>query len=217
MMPRPTLPRGRLRKTALVGLAVAAATAAFLPTAGHAQEAAERQWNFSVLLDGALIGEHRFRLTALEPGSRSLESTARFTVRVLGVPLYRYRHEARELWRGDCLARIASDTDDDGTRNTVRQDFAPDAGCLRSFAYWNPAILASQPLLDPQTGKTEAVQVSREEDGVITVRGQPRPATRWRLMGPKYPIDVWYATGSGEWVGLDSTVRGGRKLSYRLP
>lgn len=217
MTPQPALPHRALRKTAVFGMALAAAATSFPPTAGHAQEAAERQWNFSVFLDGAPIGEHRFRLTALEPGSRSLESTALFTVRVLGVPLYRYRHEARELWRGDCLARIASDTDDDGTRNAVRQDFAHDTGCLRSFAYWNPAILVSQPLLDPQTGKTETVQVSREEDGVVTVRGQPRPATRWRLVGPKYPIDVWYATGSGEWVGLDSTVRGGRKLSYRLP
>ncbi|WP_368671230.1 hypothetical protein [Achromobacter xylosoxidans] len=48
------------------------------------------------------------------------------------------------------------------------------------------------------------------------MRGQPRAATRWRIAGPRHPIDVWYAAGSGEWVGLDSTVRGGRRLSYRL-
>lgn len=61
------------------------------------------------------------------------------------------------------------------------------------------------------------MQISREEDGSITVRGQPRAATRWRITGPRNPIDVWYATDTGEWVGLDSTVHGGRKLSYRLP
>ncbi|SDO67372.1 hypothetical protein SAMN04489708_102187 [Paracidovorax cattleyae] len=191
-------------------LATAAANA-------QAQYATEQQWNFTVSLDGSPIGEHRFRLGAQEGGNRQLESSARFTVKVLGIAVYRYRHEAREQWRGDCLRRIAADTDDDGERSTVRQEFAPDAPCTRSFAYWNPAILASRQLLDPQSGKLEPVQISREEDGSVTVRGQPRPATRWRIAGARSPIDVWYAADTGEWVGLDSTVRGGRKLSYRLP
>ncbi|MFD2299383.1 DUF6134 family protein [Paracidovorax citrulli] len=207
----------RLRAVALAsalgpGLLLAAATAG-----AHAQGATEQQWSFAVSLDGSPIGEHRFRLGAPEGGSRQLESSARFTVKVLGIAVYRYRHEAREQWRGNCLRRIATDTDDDGDRSTVRQEFPPDGPCTRSFAYWNPAILESRQLLDPQTGKLEPVQISREEDGSITVRGQPRAATRWRITGPRNPIDVWYAADTGEWVGLDSTVRGGRKLSYRLP
>jgi hypothetical protein len=28
-------------------------------------------------------------------------------------------------------------------------------------------------------------------------------------------VDVWYSA-DGDWVGLDSTVAGGRQLSYRL-
>jgi hypothetical protein len=32
---------------------------------------------------------------------------------------------------------------------------------------------------------------------------------------PAQPIDVWYSQ-QGEWVGLDSTVGGSRKLSHRL-
>ncbi len=213
----PARPRGLLRAAALAwrlvpGLLLAAATAS-----AHAQGATEQQWSFTVSLDGSTIGEHRFRLGALEGGSRQLESSARFTVKVLGIAVYRYRHEAREQWRGNCLRRIAADTDDDGERSTVRQEFAPDTPCTRSFAYWNPAILDSRQLLDPQSGKLEPVQISREEDGSITVRGQPRAATRWRITGPRNPIDVWYAADTGEWVGLDSTVQGGRKLSYRLP
>lgn len=40
-------------------------------------------------------------------------------------------------------------------------------------------------------------------------------AMRWRIEGPAQPIDVWYSA-EGEWLGLDSTVDGGRKLPYRL-
>jgi hypothetical protein len=59
------------------------------------------------------------------------------------------------------------------------------------------------------------VQVSRAGAGVVEVRGQPVDAVRWRITGPEAPIELWYST-QGEWVGLDSTVSGGRKLSYRL-
>jgi hypothetical protein len=47
------------------------------------------------------------------------------------------------------------------------------------------------------------------------VRGLPTAATRWRITGPAQPIDIWYSL-QGDWVGLDSTVAGGRQLSYRL-
>lgn len=222
MMRAPCTPRTPWRPGASAArtLALAAALAGmtgFAPQAqAQAQPAGEQQWNFKVTLDGDPIGEHRFRLSAAEAGTSHLESSARLAVKVLGVPLYRYRHEAREQWRGDCLVRVAADTDDDGERSTVREEFAPDAPCTRSFAYWNRAILASTQLLDPQSGRLETVQITRGEDGTVTVRGQPRAATRWRIAGPRHPIDVWYAAGSGEWVGLDSTVRGGRRLSYRL-
>ena len=57
--------------------------------------------------------------------------------------------------------------------------------------------------------------MSRQGNDTIDVRGQPTTATRWRITGPARPVDVWYSA-QGEWIGLDSTVAGGRKLSYRL-
>jgi hypothetical protein len=84
-----------------------------------------------------------------------------------------------------------------------------------SFAYWNPAIRRMNRLLNAQTGVTEQVQVSRMNEAAIEVHGRPVPATRWRITGAASPIDVWYAR-DGEWVGLDSTLAGGRLLSYRI-
>lgn len=210
-----------MRKTLFVLAALwCGAASAAGPTSG--------EWNFRALLDDSPIGEHRF---ALVPNGeeRKLTSEAQFAVKLLGVTVYRYRHSAIEQWRGDCLRQLASKTDDDGTPEKVDASATGDSaltvttakgtqsvdGCVMSFAYWNPAIRKQERLLNSQSGKLEAVQVSRTGSGTVEVRGQPVAATRWRIATPAQPIDIWYSA-EGEWIGLDSTVSGGRKLSYRL-
>lgn len=154
---------------------------------------------FSVSLDGQPIGEHRFTLA--ERGEvRELTSEARFRVRVLGIPAYRYTHQALERWRGDCLQSLASKTDDDGRDYAV--DWSAAGGCTLSFAYWNPRILMERTLLNAQTGELEPVAV--EDLG----------GERYRLRGRKLDIEVQY--DAGRWVALDTRTEGGRRLSYRL-
>ena len=204
------------------------ALAALAGSAASAAGPASGEWNFRVLLDDSPIGEHRFALAA-NGEERRLTSEAAFAVKLLGVTVYRYRHSAIEQWRGDCLRQLASKTDDDGTPEKVDASAAGDNaltvttargtqsldGCVMSFAYWNPSIRKQERLLNSQSGKVEAVQVSRVGSGTVEVRGQPVAAARWRIATPAQPIDIWYST-EGEWIGLDSTVSGGRKLSYRL-
>ncbi|MBP7565876.1 MAG: hypothetical protein KA795_07700 [Burkholderiaceae bacterium] len=192
--------------------------------------AASQEWRFEARLDGRPIGEHVYRLEAT-PAGRVLTSQAQFAVRVLGLTVYRYRHQAREQWVGNCLAAVQADTDDDGTPLTVRADGGPAAlqvrtadgampatpGCVMSFAYWNPSALRSQAsLLNVQTGRMETVRFSSPASGTLDVRGVPVAATRLTLQLPDSAIDLWYATATDVWIGLDATLAGGRKLSYRL-
>jgi len=188
-------------------------------------------WHFEARLDDEPIGEHRFELRG-DGTARELRSQARFTVRLLGIPVYRYRHEAVEHWRGDCLQRLQAQTDDNGDRNQIRlqredggwqalgerraeaTDGWPD--CLMSFAYWHPAVLKQGQLLNAQTGQLERVRVERLGEALLPVHGRPTPAVRWRLHTAQQPIDLWLAQTDGAWIGLDSIVAGGRKLSYRL-
>ena len=207
---------------ALAGVHSAAAEAALPPTG---------EWNFRALLDGKPIGQHRFSVTLVsgaQGDERRVLSEASFAVKFLGITAYRYRHKATEQWRGECLTALSATTDDDGKASSVRTEADGDAltiktasatqslsGCVMTFAYWNPAIQTQTRLLNAQTGKAESVQVSRAGSGSVEVRGQPVAATRFRITGPAEPIDVWYSA-QGEWVGLDSLVGGGRRLSYRL-
>ena len=190
-------------------------------------EARSRSWDFQVFLGDAPIGYHQFTLD--EQGERrELRSESRFAVKVLLFTAYRYEHDATELWRGDCLESLTARTNDNGGRPTV--DARSDgerlavatakgreiiAGCVMSFAYWNPQILRQAHLLNPQTGEYEAVTVTTLGVENITVRGAPVAAKRFRLTGSGKPIDLWYSLGE-EWLALESTVAGGRRLRYQL-
>jgi hypothetical protein len=190
------------------------------------------EWRFAVSLDDKPIGYHRFALNEREQ-SRELISEARFDVKFLFINAYRYAHEAREVWQGDCLLQLDARTDDNGERIAVRGARDADgfivsaprqsdemSDCVQTFAYWNPTILSATQLLNPQTGEYVPVAISRLGRETLTVRGQPIEADRYRIVGDsktgvRMQIDLWYSPNR-EWLGLESLAEGGRRLRYRI-
>ena len=150
-------------------------------------------------------------------------------MKVLGLTLYRYEHLALERWQGDCLVSLEARTNDDGVRKTVQAWVEGSTltvvaggtrnqlgGCVTTFAYWNPAILAADRLLNAQTGRLEKVRIeSQGRDWVLNAQGQASQASRYRIVGPEEPITLWYDEAN-RWVGLESQVGSGRRLTYRL-
>lgn len=192
-----------MKRLLLIGALLLAATSASAQT---------RAWDFRVLLDGDEIGRHRFALRE-DGAGRELRSEARFEVRFLAIPVYRYQHEATEQWRGGCLRALESRTDDDGERVAVDWR-APEGGCHMSFAYWNPQILQAERLLNAQTGELMPVRVQSLGEESIQVRGAPVRAQRYRLIAQGLRIDIWH--DDGRWVALESAAKGGRRLRYEL-
>ena len=105
---RLTTPMALLRGLLLAALVV--------PLSGHAAETTEYQ--FGVFLGEQRIGQHRFRIGRDGEQTR-VTSRAELSYRLLFVTVYRYTHEANELWRGGCLTELRSATDDNGQRFTV--------------------------------------------------------------------------------------------------
>lgn len=199
---------------------------AVLGVAATTTFAAVQKWEFQVYLDDAAIGHHHFAVN--ENGTeRELTTDARFEVKVLFINAYRYVHEANERWRGNCLSSLSARTDDNGkqsTVNAVRQGERTNIvgprgretvdGCVMSFAYWNPEILRQTRLLNAQTGQYEAVTIALLGEEKIIVRGAPVMARRFRISGPKHPIDLWYGADN-TWLALQSTLENGRTLRYQ--
>lgn len=219
--------RKLLACTLALALTPAATTAATtegqLAAAGESGDA----WRFRVYLDDREIGYHHFYL-AEDGETRQLRSVADFEYKLLFVKLYDYEHENLETWSGDCLRSIESRTDANGTPYAVEGERAPDgfrvdgsAGaqtlpeCVMSFAYWNPAFLRQERLLNTQNGEFLEVEVSDPVTESLEVRGEPRPALRYRVEAGDLSLDLWYSTDN-EWLALESDVGGGRTLRYEL-
>jgi hypothetical protein len=189
----------------------------------------DRRFDFEVLLDGKAIGTHRFDITARADASTRVQSTASFDVRFLGIPVYRYRHQASERWQGGCLQQIDATTHDNGALQRVQGAMSgggfalqhpaarPLGGaCVNAYAYWDPARLLPQTqLLNPQTGQIDRVRIERVGEEVVSVRNESMLADRYRLSGEKLQVELWYSR-SGDWLQLESRVGPNRVLRYRL-
>lgn len=202
-------------------LIVFAALAAFVPPIARADE-----WNFRVLLDGREVGRHLFSVRE-SGGERWVTSEARFDVRILFIPAWRYDHRAVERWEGGCLRALDSRTVTRGeqesvvaraegdrlavTRNGGRAEYD---GCVMSFAYWDPRFLRESRLLNSQTGEMTPVVIRSQGVEPVEVMGSRRMAERHRIAGEGLQIDVWYA--QGRWVALEALAAGGRVLRYEL-
>jgi hypothetical protein len=188
--------------------------------------AENREWSFRVWLDDREIGRHEF---ALRPNGEAseLRSRAEFDVRVLWFDAYRYRHEALERWADGCLQSLVASTETNGERRSVNATLRggrlvverPEgreahAGCVMTFAYWNPRILEARQLLNAQTGELVPVRIQSRGEETVTVRGRPLVARHHRITAPQLSIDLWYA--GDRWVALEAPAAGGRRLRYEL-
>lgn len=212
----------------LAGVAAALVASAAVSAADVAAPAGQRVHQFQVLLDGKPIGSHRFAITQGADGMATVHSSARFDVKLLGLTVYRYRHEAREQWRGDCLHQMEAETSDNGSELQVRAARLPDSdfqvttpkpqtreGCVISYAYWDrDRLLSQRELLNPQTGEFDAVSIERLGNETLVMPGGTLAATRYRLRGGNLELELWYSD-SGEWLQLASKARGNRQLLYR--
>lgn len=185
----------------------------------------ESAWKFRVYLDDREIGYHHFYL-AESGDTRQLKSVASFEYSLMFVRLYHYEHENNEIWSGNCLQSIDSQTDSNGKPFRVNgrraagefrvtanggEESLPE--CVMSFAYWNPSFLEQSSLLNTQDGEFLEVEVSEPVLEQLEVGGAQLSSWRYHLAAGTLKLDLWYSTDR-EWLALESEVRGGRTLRY---
>jgi len=204
-----------------------------LAAAGWLQAAPvpEQDLVFEVLLDDKPVGYHRFKVTDQQQ-QQVVEIEAKFKVKFLGIPVYRYDHRNRETWQQGCLQSIVSRTNDDGDDfhvegqvNSERFELTTqggeaviETGCVMSFAYWDKNFLQQSSLLNSQNGEYLPVKIVAEGVDELQVNASPVRASRHRLGNSEQAIDitVWHAVDDGRWLSLESRVEGGRVIRYRL-
>jgi hypothetical protein len=202
-----------------------------LTTSVIASPSQSSQWQFKVLLDNREIGTHHFTLSESN-GRQTIQTEARFDVKVLFVNLYRYRHQSTEVWQGNCLRSIDSETDANGkpflvagklvtgevkdnyfqvSTANAEKELPP---CIMTFAYWNPVFLEKDKLLNSQTGIYEDVTITRLGEESFQFNGKAVDSIKYHIDLKAGPITLWYSANDFRWLALESVAAGGRILRY---
>jgi len=211
----------------LITLALAAIISISYAPFIFANNSPAQEWHFKVFLDDQEIGFHSFSVTSKD-GLQLIHTKARFDVKFLFFTAYSYEHSNTEQWQGQCLTSIQAITDDNGdlyqvigqsTKNGFMLETATrgtlNSECVKTFAYWDPSFLKTPQLLNSQTGELIDVNVQSIGQTRLTIGGEDIAARRYRLLGDKLQIDLWYSS-EDRWLALESLTEGGRLIRYQM-
>lgn len=210
-----------MKQTLLTALCL---SAVFMPQGASAVIPDDGKIEFEILRDGKPFGSHTVSFD--EQGSEtrvSIDIEMKYT---LGpVTLFRYEHSNEEIWQGDKVVSLVSQTNDDGDDYAVNaswgsvlnveangQRFEAPAG-VYTTSYWNPITLKTDKLLNTQKGQVEEVQVSYKGQEEFTTGVDVLKADRYAVEAT-LPLEVWYDANTQQWVGLSFEARGS-KFEYR--
>ena len=190
---------------------------------------ASLDFRFRVLLNDREIGYHNVRVIT-EAGRETVDIDANFEVAFLAIPVYRYGHNNREVWRDGCLETLASVTDDNGDQfrvdgsdrgmdfkvSTQSDQFELESECVTTFAYWNRDFLQQPRMLNAQTGKYLDVEVESVGAEILQFSDGAVDTWRYRLRNPEREIDIsiWYERDTDRWLSLESRVGDDRVIRY---
>lgn len=181
---------------------------------------------FQILRNGNAFGTHKvvFDKNAQDQMVVSIDINMDFSIGP--VTLFNYDHVNEEVWEGDQIVSLNSQTDDDGddynvnatwddekVRVTVNKDMFEAQRDVYSTSYWNPVTVQSDKLLNTQKGTIENITVKELPIEEIVVAGETRRAQPYEIEA-NVPIKIWYDVKTRQWVGLEFKVRGSQ-LSYK--
>jgi len=212
----------RRRLEVRVRTLVLAALLSCLPGALLADQAGE--YTFSVLKDGKPIGEHRFAFD--RDGNRvRIEEETDIEVRLGFVPIFRFKHERRELWQDGRALRIDGETDDNGKKLSISVRPHGD-GYIRKvngradrfdrsrtiLAWWNKNFLRHHSFFSVIEDKILNVSFEHLGKEMMTLAGQKMEVDHYRMMGDENR-DLWFDPSGA--VAKVQFLRNGAEIEYR--
>jgi hypothetical protein len=182
--------------------------------------------SFAVYRNGEQIGRHTLAFQH-SGADLTVSTTIDFAVKVLGVTAYRYSHRGQEIWNGDAFQSASTQTDDNGTKYTVRaQRTASGIDVQRSSghevmpagtlptSHWNVRQIGQTTLLNTQNGAQAHIQVTPlGRDKVKTATGWV-DANHYRYAGD-VTKDQWF-DDRGRWVKTTFKASDGSTIEYIL-
>jgi len=180
---------------------------------------------YAIVRNRDQIGVQTLEFARVAPDELVVRIHASVALSFLGIPLYRYGHDAEEHWRAGSLVSFTSRTDSNGTPRQVNLQRIGDRlvgtynsdnrnlpGDFIPASLWNPATIHQTVLLDPVKGVGRRVQiVDRGEERIVT-RAGTIAAHHYSITG-ELAREVWYAA-NGQIVEVQVVADDGSKLTF---
>lgn len=177
---------------------------------------------YEITRKGKRLGFQTIEFEQLDNGDVVANIHVELVLKLGPIPLFRYQHENRELWRDGRLIELISKTNNNGgdvfTRLNLQDGELTGSGTkykgdlqgvTHSTSYFDPNFVRQPLLVSSQDGrllKTETQEIGRE---TLNLKIGQVEATRFRTTG-KLKLDIWY-TDAGRWVQTKFS-RGGYTL-----
>jgi hypothetical protein len=182
--------------------------------------------SFAIQRNGEDIGRHE--VTFERQGDRlDVRIKVEVDYRLLFIPVYRFEHEAHEVWVGGALRELRAKTNDNGESfdvvvrpngsglvlrvNGEERDVGRDAV---PSSLWRQDMARPGQLIDPADGEVMMVNVGNAEWEDITVRGETIRARRYVMTGD-LDRELWY-DAAGMLVKVRFAGEDGSDLQFRM-
>lgn len=182
--------------------------------------------DYKIVREGDEIGFLSFEF--IRNGDQlTVRTHAKIVVTFIGIPLYRFIHEAEEQWVRGKLRSLTSRSNDNGEPRQVA--FRVDGDRLRGTyngrvrdypatlipaSLWNRETLRQTVLLDPIRGRDRPVTVVKKGEEAINIRGKAVTAYHYTITD-KVPRDLWYDS-DGELVQVQFLAKDGSVIRIVL-
>jgi len=191
----------------LMGLALAALAA--WPTSAGSNDLALASFppagrlDYRVIRDGDDIGTQSVEFIRKDD-RLTVRTHVAVLVTLLGIPVYRFTHDAEEQWQNGQLASLTSRSNDDGEARQVAIRREGDRlrgsyngrpvdypGTMLPASLWHPDTVTQTLLLDPVKGRERQVSVADKGEETIEVRGAAVSTHHYAMTG-QIVRDIWY-------------------------
>lgn len=176
---------------------------------------------FVVWRNGSKIGEHRVEFRQV--GDRLHATTeSRIEVDVLFLNVFDYQHRSEEVWEGDTLISLTSDSNDNGDRYQLEVSRLDDGyrvvmngmekkveGNVMPSSYWRMAVLQRDQLLSTQKGMLFPISARPTDERVIPTSLGPTAAECY-MIEAKVDTEVCYAADDGRWLSMEVEAKGSK-------
>ncbi len=203
----------------MVGGAAAGISLGFMTLPANAATATRK---FRAYLGSSRAGTQVITV-AREAGGVSVTNKTDLVAKILGIPVYRYKLQSREVWSGGVIQSISSTGTDNGRKHFVNAKRGSGglvvegskfngvvSGNPTSSSFFISDLLNRKTWVSTQTGKPINVAVSKRGKTTFALPSGNVPCTHYRFAGElKIPVDAYFAD-NGDLLGYMFEIKGQR-------